>query len=148
MPGRGPARNPDRSQIRRRNIEPPPTVVTADGKKHGPELPDTFEWPKATLDWWDIWRTSPQASLFTETDWSFLLDTAILHGEFWSGNRSLAAELRLRVAKFGATPEDRARLRLDIGDGVKQPRSEWLKPRSAQQREARLLKAVSDGGDG
>jgi hypothetical protein len=144
MPGRGPARNPDRSQVRRRNIEPPNTVVIADGQKHGPELPNTFEWPQATLDWWDTWRASPQAAMFTKTDWSFMLDTAVLHGEFWSGNRSLAAELRLRVAKFGATPEDRARLRIEVGDGAKPPPSARLQPRSAQQREARLLKAVGD----
>lgn len=142
MPGRGPARNPDRSQVRRRNIEPPTVVVMADGERYGSELPDTFEWPNATLDWWDTWRSSAQASTFTDTDWSFLLDTAVLHGEFWSGNRSVAAELRLRVAKFGATPEDRARLRIEVGDG--KPKSKTgLRTKSAVQREARLLKAVN-----
>jgi hypothetical protein len=34
----------------------------------------------------------------------------------WSGNGSVAAELRLRVAKFGATPEDRLRLRMQIAE--------------------------------
>lgn len=144
MAGRGPARNPDRSQVRRGNIEPPPVVVVADGRKYGPELPDTFEWPKATLEWWDIWRSSPQASTFTDTDWSFLLDTAVLHGEFWSGARSLAAELRLRVAKFGATPEDRARLRIEMGSTPAKPTAR-LRPKAVEQREARLLKAVGDG---
>ena len=35
----------------------------------------------------------------------------------WSkGQWTLAAEVRLRVAKFGATPEDRARLRMVFAD--------------------------------
>jgi hypothetical protein len=144
MAGRGPAPNPDRGQVRRGNIEPAPTVVVADGQKYGPELPDTFEWPQATLDWWDGWRRSAQASTFSELDWLFLRDTAVLHGEFWSGNRSYAAELRLRVAKFGATPEDRARLRIEMGGTPPKPPSR-LRPKSAQLREARLLKAVGDG---
>jgi hypothetical protein len=97
---------------------PPLTVLVADGKVYGPELPDSFEWPDATLRWWQTWRTSAQAQKFTETDWSFLVDTAVLHAEFWLGDRSrsVAAELRLRVAKLGATPEDRARLRLQVGE--------------------------------
>lgn len=44
------------------------------------------------------------------------MDTALLHAELWSGNGAVASELRLRVAKFGATPEDRARLRMSIED--------------------------------
>jgi hypothetical protein len=49
---------------------------------------------------------------FTATDWSELMDTTVLHAQFWSGDTKVAPELRLRVAKFGATAEDRARLRI------------------------------------
>lgn len=73
-----------------------------------------MDWPPVTLVWWRTWRESAQAQTFTETDWSFLVDTAVLHAAFWGGDRSAAAELRLRVAKFGATPEDRARLRMEV----------------------------------
>jgi hypothetical protein len=52
----------------------------------------------------------------TDTDWDFLLDTALLHARYWEGDEKVAAELRLRVAKFGATPEDRARLRMSVGE--------------------------------
>ena len=93
--------------------------MAADGQVHGPELPDTYDWPEPTLTWWDTWRKSPQAQAFTDTDWSFLLDTALLHARFWGGEAGQASELRLRVAKFGATPEDRARLRLSIGEPEK-----------------------------
>jgi hypothetical protein len=113
MAGRGPAPK-DPSQRRRWNKPVELTLVESDGREYGPALPDTHDWPKATLDWWEIWRRCAQASTFTGTDWAFLLDTAVLHAVFWLGDRSVAAELRLRVAKFGATPEDRARLRLRV----------------------------------
>ena len=57
---------------------------------------------------------SPLSAEYTETDWSFLLDTAYLHALYWKGDFRVAGELRLRVAKFGATPEDRARLRIQF----------------------------------
>lgn len=78
-----------------------------------PVLPDG-DWSPATLRWWDVWVTSPQAHMFTVTDWAFLVETAYIAEAFYSGNMSVASELRLRVAKFGATPEDRARLRLQF----------------------------------
>ena len=80
--------------------------VTIDGER--------FKWPARTKDWWRMWAESPLSTEFTENDWSELLDTALLHAQFWSGRMSVAAELRLRVAKFGATPEDRARLRIQF----------------------------------
>lgn len=73
----------------------------------------------------------------TGTDWDFLLDTALLHAELWSGNRSVAAELRLRVAKFGATPEDRARLRIQVGDGEKPPTAK--KPAASRYAHLRVV---------
>jgi hypothetical protein len=144
MPGRGPAPKPQ-AERRRRNIEPAPTVVVADGEKHGPALPVGWEWPEETIQWWDTWRSSAQAALFNGTDWSFLTDSAVLHAALWAGNLSVAGELRLRVAKFGATPEDRARLRMEISDGAKlKPPTSPLQHKAAEDRRARLLKAVRD----
>jgi hypothetical protein len=146
MAGRGPAPK-DPEKRRRRNADPiPGTVVADDGEVRGPELPDfeierdgelvDFVWPARTVEWWRTWRVAPQAQTFTATDWSFLLDTALLHARLWSGEASVAAELRLRVAKFGATPEDRARLRMSIGEpdkpeagrGASKSRYEHLRP--------------------
>ncbi|MDN4616421.1 hypothetical protein P5G50_18390 [Leifsonia sp. F6_8S_P_1B] len=73
-----------------------------------------FVWPERTRQWWDMWASSPLSDEFTETDWSELMDTALIHAKFWTGNTSVANELRLRVAKFGATPEDRARLKIQF----------------------------------
>lgn len=118
MAGRGPAPK-DPAQRRRRNAPPAPIAVLAtDGSLHGPALPDDAlpgPWHPRTLAWWDTWRRSPQAQTFTATDWDFLIDTALMHHTMWSAGRwEFASELRLRAAKFGATPEDRMRLRIQV----------------------------------
>lgn len=147
MAGRGPAPKDTLSRVRdQRRREADLTVVADDGKIHGPELPDAFEWPAVTLTWWETWRRSPQAQTFTDTDWSFLLDTAVMHAEFWLGNRALAAELRLRVAKFGATPEDRARLKIAVGEPERGAPTR-LRTASSKDRRSRLLKAVGGGAE-
>lgn len=120
MAGRGPAPKPAERRARQ-NKAPEMRVIVAQPMPQ-PDLP-TFEveedgelvafmWPARTREWWQMWGESPLAAEFTATDWSELMDTALLHARFWRGNASLAGELRLRVAKFGATPEDRARLRI------------------------------------
>ena len=114
MAGRGHAPK-DPSTRRRRNRPDELAVVTSDGQIHGPELPEGIDWPDATRDWWGTWRSAPQAQAFTDTDWSFLLDTAILHMEFWDGDRSVAGgavagcEVRCHPGGPGATEDDRGR---------------------------------------
>lgn len=137
----------DAGQVRRRNKAAAVPVLEADGKVYGPELPASHEWPEATVKWWAAWRTSAQARKFGETDWLFLIDTAVLHAEFWLGNRTLAAELRLRVAKFGATLEDRARLKFAIGEPDTAPDvpATRLRTKSETSRRDRVLRAVADG---
>ncbi|CAO0836172.1 hypothetical protein SMICM17S_07179 [Streptomyces microflavus] len=69
-----------------------------------------------TLAWWNEWRTSP-AQTFTGTDWSFLVDTALMHHSMWDkGQWTLAAEVRLRAAKNSSAAEDRARLKLKVDE--------------------------------
>lgn len=116
MAGRGPApKSGDRRA--RRNSDATPTTILRFEEAEQPDLPDGFPWPDATLEWWEMWRDSPQAEHFGSTDWSFLLDTAILHANLWgNGDTTVLAELRIRVAKFGATPEDRARLRMQFAE--------------------------------
>lgn len=86
-----------------------------------PDLPEYFRYegrkikfPARTVEWWAQWNGSPLAQGFTDHDWSYLLDTAVLHAQFWLGLGSvrIAGELRNRLAKFGVTPADRARLRI------------------------------------
>lgn len=118
MAGNGPPPK-QADQRKRRNADPQQTEVSADGQVRGPELPaleDGESWPAMTVRWWENWRRSAQATQMADTDWDFLLDTALLHARFHQGEVSVAGELRLRVAKFGATPEDRLRLRMSIVD--------------------------------
>lgn len=145
MAGRGPAPK-DPGERRRRNRPDELTVVQPDAVERGPELPEGIDWPDATRAWWETWRQAPQAQTFTDTDWSFLLDTAILHMEFWDGDRSVAAELRLRTAKFGATPEDRARLKISVGEPKGKAPAPRTQAKSAAERRGRLLQAVTDAG--
>ena len=130
MAGKGPAPK-EVSRRARTNKEPIPMRILPAILAHQPELPDfdvvttskdedgnvvtetaPYEWAPITREWWRMWADSALAVDFTSTDWSELRDTALLHSEFWHGKFSLASELRLRTAKFGATPEDRARLRI------------------------------------
>lgn len=88
----------------------------------GFELPARPEggWDERTLDWWDTWRTSPQAKLFMATDWQALLETAYLYDLMWAEGCTvasfvrLAAEVRQRCEKWGSTYSDRLKLRMKV----------------------------------
>ena len=118
MAGRGPA--PKEGAVRR-NKPVEKTRLVAGEDPVGPELPDGWlpdeeAWHPATRSWWENWRRSPQASrMLSSPDWDFLLDTALMHHTMWAKGRwEFASEVRLRTAKFGATPEDRLRLKAEI----------------------------------
>lgn len=85
-------------------------VVDEFGEKHKQK----FRWHPMTRKWWKMWGESPLAESFTANDWDELLQAAMLHSRYWRGDTKAAAELRIRVAKFGATPEDRSRLRIAL----------------------------------
>ena len=128
MAGRGPAPMDPAKRARKSKARGPEMTVIHAEPSGQPELPEfqaqvkvdgelvwqEFEWPEQTRRWWAMWADSPLSADFAETDWDFLLDTALIHARYWMGTMSLAGELRLRVAKFGATPEDRARLRIQF----------------------------------
>lgn len=118
MAGKGTVPSGQRSRARDQKES---TKLVAGGRMQGialPKnmLPDAEEWHPMTKKWWNAWRKSPQASrMLSEPDWYFLLDTALLHHIMWQKGRwEFAAEVRLRVGKFGATPEDRLRLKQEI----------------------------------
>ena len=130
MAGMGPAPK-DPSKRARRNKDSVPSTVLRFEESDQPALPDfsiqvevdgeltsqRFVWPEVTREWWAMWGEAPQAEHFGSTDWSFLLDTALLHARVWGdGDLKLLPELRLRVAKFGSTLEDRTRLRMQFAD--------------------------------
>lgn len=142
MAGRGPAPK-DPSKRARRNKPADVRVIHAEPVAQ-PDLP-TFEveedgelvefvWPARTQDWWQMWADSPLSAEFTSTDWSELLDTALLHARFWRGDKTVAPELRLRVAKFGATPEDRARLRITFAQADEADEKRGTRQSSSKER--------------
>lgn len=123
--------------------------LSDDGEVRGPDLPegvlpDDEDWHVRTRQWWETWRRSPQAQTFIETDWDFLLDTALLHHVMWTKGRwEFASEVRLRAAKYGATPEDRMRLKLKVDAPGDKPPSESATPRSVSDRR-RSIRIVGD----
>lgn len=89
----------------------------------GPELSWTVDWHPQTKAWWDTWRKSELAPMLEPSDWDFLQDTALIHHDVWNNPKlsvaqktNALAELRMRVAKFGATYEDRLKLRMKFAD--------------------------------
>lgn len=139
MAGRGlPPKDPKRRA--RTNSDPIPMRVLTAAPTEQPPLPEGVDWPERTREWWQMWADSPLSADFTGNDWSELLDTALLHARFWSGDLKVAGELRLRVAKFGATPEDRARLRITFAQADE---AEDKRPKARSSRERRgTLKAM------
>lgn len=120
--------------------------VEGDGELRGPllpegVLPDDEDWHPRTRQWWETWRRSAQAQVFIETDWDFLLDTALLHHVMWTKGRwEFASEVRLRAAKYGATPEDRMRLKLKIETPAdKPPLTETPRSTSARRKNLRIV---------
>lgn len=135
MAGRGPA--PKQNAQRRNKENKVRSVVKYDGAIRGFELPDAREvlppayerdadgawvpveqneWHPMTVRMWESFRSSPMAvAMATEVDWAYLLDTMLMHHSMWTkGSFDMAAEVRQRLAKFGATNEDRMRLRMEV----------------------------------
>ena len=131
MPGPAPK---DPSKRARKNVDPIPQTILKFVPGDQPLLPDGVDWHDVTRQWWQMWGESEIAKTFTAADWFFLLDTAKIHNSMWNGNFYAAGELRQRVAKFGATPEDRARLRIFFANADKNDadRTSQTEPKPAQ----------------
>lgn len=143
MAGYGPPPKPA-DQRARRNKDTIPGRVVDLVRAAQPELP-TFEverdgvlveyvWPARTVEWWRMWGESPLMGDASAADWEFLMDTAVLHAKFWSGDTRVAGELRQRVAKFGMTPEDRARLRITFAAADEADDRRGTRQKSSRER--------------
>lgn len=136
MAGRGPAPKGKRARDR----DTPEFEDVADtGELHGPPLPDGVlpdgePWHPQTVALWESLRRSPLLANEPDLGWQFLIDTALMHHTMWTkGKWEFASEVRLRVAKFGATPEDRMRLKVKIAT-----------PRDPQQQTGQSKATVTD----
>ncbi|WP_250504851.1 hypothetical protein [Bowdeniella massiliensis] len=70
-----------------------------------PVLPEDMDWPEITVEWWKALGTLPNAENFTQMQWLYLMDTALLHAAVWSGDFSRHGELGKRLEAFGVTPK-------------------------------------------
>ena len=70
-----------------------------------PKLPGRM--PAATKRWWSAISGMPHCVLWGESDWSFAIDTGLLHSRFVKGESSRAGELRMRERVMGTTVEAR-----------------------------------------
>lgn len=117
-------------------------IVTSDPVEQPPLpelMPNGEPWPAVTDEWWEMWRVDPLSDEFRPTDWADLMDTAVIHGAYWSGETRFAGELRLRVARHGATQEDRARLRIQFAQADEADEKRGRpKPSSARERRGPL----------
>jgi len=96
----------------RRNSHPFAQELSA-GPAPGRELPRGLGVKTAGAKrFWRTWSTAPQTANWAETDWTELEITVRLVDRFYQGEDKLASEIRMRVSKWGATVEDRARLRM------------------------------------
>ncbi|MFD7552983.1 hypothetical protein ACFV9E_00335 [Streptomyces sp. NPDC059835] len=106
---RGPA---PKDNAVRRNVHPNAQSLPA-VPQPGRELPKALGISTGgARRFWKTWSSAPQTAAWTETDWAELELTTKLVDGLYLGDLKLAGEIRQRVAKWGATVEDRARLRM------------------------------------
>lgn len=146
MAGRGAAPKPDTLRQGTGRTNPNQFAeLTTDGEIRGPELPTGQgypEWHPQTLKLYESLRVSALAQTWVNTDWEFLVDTMLLHHSMWAkGSWTHAAEVRLRLGKYGTTPEDRMRLRVavDQPDSLAQQNADVV---PIQRADIRVMKST------
>lgn len=93
-----------------------PNVPFADGPKLPSRRTQNRSWPAMTKRWWTTLSQMPHCVLWSESDWSFALDTALIAAAFHDGELQRAAELRNREKLLGVTVEHRRDLRIRYVD--------------------------------
>ncbi|MEV8022507.1 hypothetical protein AB0O76_40685 [Streptomyces sp. NPDC086554] len=140
---RGPAPNPN--SVRRNTTHALGEQKLSGTAGAGRELPKALGISTgAAKRFWKTWAKAPQTEGWLETDWAELELTTKLVDLFYQGDTKLAGEIRQRVGRWGATTEDRARLRMSFD---KQVEAEAKKPETASETDmdAELYKLLSEG---
>lgn len=89
-------------------VELPATRMLADR-----EGPYRAKLTKAAKTWWATVSTMPHCRLWTDSDWLFALETALVADNFYrSGDMGSARELRNRAKILGTTADARRDLRI------------------------------------
>lgn len=113
---------PDDQRIRRNKPVYDKMPLQWDGITRGPTLPTSYKWSPQTKKWWKALRNSPQAAVCIESDWWFLIDTALLYDKMWKNAetisaaelKSLSSEFRIRMSAYATTWDDRLKMRVEI----------------------------------
>ncbi len=92
---------------------------------------------------WKTWAAAPQTEHWLETDWAELELTTRLVDAFYQGNVRLAGEIRQRVGRWGATTEDRARLRMNFDQQAEQEAAQATQE-AATDLDEELFKMLSE----
>lgn len=74
-----------------------------------------------TRAWWAVVSRMPHCRLWTDADWQFALDTALLKDAFYAAPAqtvAIAVEIRRREDQLGTTGEARRKLRIRYVDPV------------------------------
>lgn len=118
MAGHGPAPKPEGQKRHRIADKIETSHLLDDGSQLGPELSvltGRSDWPAPVERWFHVWRTSPQAKAFIDTDWQRLGMVAFLYEQFLiEAKPNLLSEIRLNEERLGATVVDRQRARMNI----------------------------------
>lgn len=73
-----------------------------------PTLPDGIEWGDRTAAWWESLDSIPGTSEWTDADWQYAMDTALVHRAVWlDGYLIQLKELRMREQSMGISPAAR-----------------------------------------
>lgn len=142
MGSRGPA--PKANAVRTNKHES--AVEISKESQPGRPLPRTLPvFTSGAKRFWKIWAESPQSATWIETDWLELEMTTLLVDQLYKGETKLAGEIRQRVAKWGATNEDRARLRMKLEtpeEGPTEPSKKELTDFDMDEELYKKLRAV------
>ncbi|MEV6551759.1 hypothetical protein AB0M57_24015 [Streptomyces sp. NPDC051597] len=93
---------------------------------------------------WKTWSAAPQTEHWLETDWAELELTTRLVDAFYQGNVRLAGEIRQRVGRWGATTEDRARLRMNFDEQAQQEAAKATQGATTTDLDEELFKMLSE----
>jgi len=100
-------------------------------------LPHGFEpaeetWRDLTIAWWATIWASPMAEEWVDADVPGLVALAFLVDEFWrTGNREIAAEIRMQQREYGLSPLSRRSLQWEI---IRVKRAERVQPEARPPR--------------
>lgn len=90
------------------------TTVVDDGELTGPAL-EGASWSAAARSYWDIWRRSPMAKAFLDTDWARLRMVLLLVDDYLKNpTAQKLTAIQRNEAALGATVADRLRLRMRV----------------------------------